>query len=130
LKRLLAACTGTAPTYREYCVRVLLSPTLRKFEFQEGLELYDTALRALPHPDRTLVHHKGIWIKDRGQDPLGATLVLTEALATANYPYSSHAEADEHIYTSLAAASLKGLQAGVIAADEGRREVLGYLAGR
>ena len=127
LKKLLAACTGSTPTYREYCVRVLFSPALKKLEFQEGLELFDTALRALPHPDRTLVHHKGIWIKDRGQDPISAARVLNEALATPNYPYSSHGEADEHIYTTLAAASLKAMQAGVVAFDEGRRDVLTYL---
>jgi hypothetical protein len=127
LKKLLAACTGSTPTYREYCVRVLLSPVLKKWEFQEGLELFDTALRALPFPDRTLVHHKGIWIKDRGQDPISAARVLTEALTTPNYPYASHGEADEHIYTTLAATSLKAMRAGAIAPDEGRREVLGYL---
>jgi hypothetical protein len=127
LKRLLAACKGTAPTYREFCVHVLLSHSLRRCEFQEGVELFDIALSALPHPDRTLVHHKGIWIKDRGQDPVRAARVLTDALTTPNYPYASHGETDEHIYTSLAAASLKSMQMGAIPADEGRRLVLGYL---
>ena len=127
LNKLLAGCTGSTPTYREYCVRTLLSPSLKKFEFQEGVQLFDTALKALPHPDRTLVHHKGIWIKDKGQDPISAARVLSEALATPNYPYASHSEADEHIYTTLAATSLKGMQAGVIAFDEGKRDVLTYL---
>ena len=127
LKTLLAGCQGTAPAYREFCVRILLSPVLRRFEFKEGLELFDIALHALPHPDRTLVHHKGLWITDKGQDPVAAAKVFTHALTTPNYPYSAHGDTEEHLYTSLAAASLKGMQSGAIASDEGQRLVLGYL---
>ena len=53
--------------------------------------------------------------------------VLLEALDTPNYPYASHAEADEHIYTSLAATSLKAMQTRAISNEDGRRQVLTYL---
>jgi hypothetical protein len=127
LRKLLGACTGTSPTYREFCVRVLVSTGIKTFEYEEGLELFDTAIKSLPHPDRTLVHHKGLWIKDKGQDPIRATQVLTEALDTPDYPYTSHPEPEEHIHTSLAATALKAMQAGKIAHDEGRRLVLAHL---
>jgi hypothetical protein len=127
LGRLLGACTGTHPAYRQFCVRVLLSSSLDVFDYAEGLELFDTAIRALPNPDRTLVHHKGLWVKDKGQDPMRAKQVLSEALITPSYPYSTHSEADELIHTSLAAATLKAVQIGALGGEEGRREALAHL---
>ena len=127
LRRLLAACTGSAPTYREFCVRVLVSTGIDSLEYDEGVELFDTAIAALPYADKTLVHHKGLWVKEKGGDPLKAIEVLNQALTTPNYPHASHFEADEHIYTSLAAASLNAMQLRVVSKDEGRRQVLAYL---
>ena len=40
---------------------------LDRLEYDEGLHLYDEAIGALPHPDKTLVHHKGLWVKNKGQ---------------------------------------------------------------
>lgn len=127
LRRLLASCTGTAPTYREFCVRVLVSTRIDALEYAEGVELFDTALAALPFPDRTLVHHKALWIKNKGNEPRRAIAVLNEALATPSYPHASHSEADEHIYTSLAATTLRAMQLGELPQDEGRRQVLSHL---
>ena len=51
----LSACTGTRPVYREFCIRILVpSNRLERFEYLEGLSLYEAAGRALPYPDRTL----------------------------------------------------------------------------
>ena len=127
LRRLLAACTGTAPTYREFCIRILVSTGIDALEYAEGVELFDTAIGALPFRDRTLVHHKALWIKNKGNEPIRAIAVLNEALATPSYPHASHSEADEHIYTSLAATTLRAMQLGELALDDGRRQVLAHL---
>ncbi len=128
LNQLLSACTGTQPVYREFCVRILVpSDNLSRFEYLEGLSLYDAAALALPFPDKTLAHHKGLWIKKYGDDPISAKAALLSALETPVFPYASHAEADEHIFTSLAATELDAMTKRVVDFDEGRRQVLNYL---
>lgn len=128
LGQLLAACRGTQPLYREFCVRVLVpADNLSKFEYLEGLDLYDAALNALPYPDKTLVHHKGLWIKNFGHDPLAAKEVLLAALETPVFPYTSHAEANEHIFTSLAANELTGMKMKLVNFDDAKLQVLHYL---
>ena len=72
---------GSQPAYRDFCLRTLVSnEQLDRLEYQEGLELYDLALESLPYPDRTLKHHKGLWIKNKGKDPILAAKVIEDAL--------------------------------------------------
>ena len=124
----LSACTGTQPVYREFCIRILVpSNRLERFEYLEGLSLYEAAAGALPYPDKTLEHHRGLWIKKHGKDPLTAKAALLKALETPVFPYASHGEADEHIFTSLAATELDAINQGVVDPEEGKRQVLNYL---
>ena len=129
LRSLLAASTGTQPVYREFCVGVLTS--LNEFdwlEFGDGLKLFEAAMAALPFPDRTLVHQKAIWIRTKGRDPLTAISVMKEALTTTNYPNASRGETDEHIYTSLARATLDGMELLRIDFELGKAQAMSYLA--
>ena len=124
----LAACTGTRPVYREFCMRILVpSNRLERFEYLEGLSLYEAAGRALPYPDRTLEHHRGLWIKKHSKDPLAAKAALLRALETPVFPYASHGEPDEHIFTSLAATELDAINKGVVDPEEGKQQILNYL---
>ncbi len=129
LESLLRACTGrSSSVYREFCIRVLVPPSkLDHLTYEEALRLYDTALGALQLPDRTLLHHKGRLIKNRGQSALEALQVLNEALKAPDYPYTAGGEADEHIQTTLAATVLDGINQGVIPLDDGKQQVLGHL---
>jgi len=99
-----------------------------QLSFPEGLALYESAERALPLPDRTLLHHKALWIKNVGRDPLGAAQVLEKALEAKPYPYADREEASEHIHTSLAATALDALETGKVSLEEGRDRVLSELA--
>jgi hypothetical protein len=130
MHQLLRACTSnTLPVYREFCVRVLVShDKLDRLEYDEGLQLYDEAIKALPHPDKTLVHHKGLWVKNKGHDPALATQILEEALNTPVFPYAQRGEADGHIHTSIAAAILAGLNEGKEDMEEGKAKILDHLA--
>lgn len=130
LKALLAACgRGTHPAYLDFCRRVLVPATkLRDLDYAEGLELYETAATTLRYPDRTLLHHQGLWIKNQGRDPLKAIGVLTRALETPSSPQSTGYEADEHIHNSLAAALLDGIKKGRVPAAEGKGRILGHIA--
>ena len=124
----LASCQGSSPVYREFCVRLLVpGEKLADITYDDGLHLYDTALTALPVSDRTLLHHKALWIKKRGKDPLGAMEVLRQALATPSYPYASRSEAEQHIYTSMAATELDALATGKVSQSTGVPEILRYL---
>lgn len=128
LGQLLAACRGTQPLYREFCVRILVpADNLKGFEYLEGLDLYDSALNALPYRDKTLVHHKGLWVKNYGHDPVTAKAILLEALETPVFPYTSHAEANEHIFTSLAANELAAMKQQLVKFEEGKLQILQYL---
>ena len=70
MTKLLNACTGSLPAYHEFCVRALVPfEGLENIEFQDGLLLYDAALAALPYQDRTILHHKGLWLKEERWRP-------------------------------------------------------------
>ena len=128
LRNLLSACTGTQPQYREFCTRTLVPYSkLTHLTYEEGIQLYDDAIDALPLDDRTLLHHKGLWIKNRGKRPTLARTVLTNALHAPNHPYATKTEPEEHIYTSLAANELDAMDAGAVSLDEGQAAVRQYL---
>jgi hypothetical protein len=126
--KLLNSCTGSQAAYREFCVKALVPfDRLQNIEFHDGLLLYDAAIAALPYQDRTLLHHKGLWFKERGGDPIGAGKAFSEALAARPYPYVTRFERDENIYTSLAANTVLALEQGVIEREQGKQQTLTYL---
>jgi len=130
LTRLIEGCRGhSSSVYREFCVRALVrNSPFERLDFDEGLSLYEKALDALPFPDKTLMHHKGLWMKNKGQNPLVAAKTLEQALETPVYPYAEKGEADEHIHTSLAATELDAIDAGHRDLSEGKAVVLQHLA--
>jgi len=128
LLQLLGACTGGNPVYREFCTRVLVPwGKLSHLSPEEGVALYERAIGALPHADRTLLHHLGLWEKNKSLDTDRARTSLLSALKTPQYPYASRGEPDEHIFTSLAATELAAIKAGRLTAAEGKERVLSYL---
>ncbi len=128
LEALLNACTGTSPVYREYCVSILVPrKNLSHLDYEDGLRLYNAALAALPFDDRTIRHQKGLWIKDKGNDPLLAKQTLEAALKSPVYPYADRAEAEEHIHTSLAATILDAVDHGQTHLDQALPELLQHL---
>jgi hypothetical protein len=130
LTELLRACGGrSSSVYREFCVRVLVPhEKLAALGYEEGLQLYDVALEALSLPDKTLVHQKGLWVKDKGQDAAAARKVLEQALSTPVYPYAIRGEANEHIHTSLAATVLQQINQKSVGVEEGKSLILDHLA--
>ena len=129
MQRLLSSCTGSMPAYRNFCLRILVPYTnlVNRLEYHDGLQLFDGAISALPHQDRTILHHKGLWIKECGGDPVAAKEVLLEALRAKNYPYAERLERDENIYTSLAANEIQIIEKNKIDRDQGKRQTLQYL---
>ena len=101
---------------------------LGRLEFDEGLQLFDEAIHALPHQDKTLLHHKGLWVKNKGNAPLEAAKILESALNTPVFPYAHRGEADAHIHTSIAAAVLDGVNQGQEKLAEGKRKILDHLS--
>jgi hypothetical protein len=129
LRRLIAACGGTQPVYREFCLGVFLrNEAFESLDFQEGMQLLDEALSTLPFPDRTLAHQRALWIKNHGRDPVQAVAALKQALTTDPYPFAQKSEATEHIHTSIAATILDGIESGVIPITQGKDEALHHLA--
>lgn len=130
LRKLLQACTGATPAYREFCLRVLVprdKGRLSQLEYDEGARLFEEAIRALPFEDRTLLHHLGLWEKNKGNNPIRARTTLQRALRTADFPYSTKGEALEHIHTSLAATELDAIAKKLVPYDEGKRNVLNHI---
>jgi hypothetical protein len=130
LTQLIRGCTGkSSSVYREFCVKVLVpAKSLEHLEYDEGLLLYNEAIEALPLPDKTLEHQKGLWIKNAGRDPVEATKVLEAALSTPLYPYAERGEADQHIHTSIAATTLDAIDRGEISLDEGKDKAIEHLS--
>lgn len=128
LVTMLQACTGSTPVYREFCARVLIPhDKIMHLDFEEGLQLYEEAIAALPHPDKSLIHHMGLWIKDKGKNASLATEVLERALVTPAFPYQ-RGEDDSNIHTSLAATILLGINQGSQTVDEGKVQIMDHLS--
>lgn len=110
LKTLLSSCDVGSQIYREFAIEVLVR-TSKELEnnlsYEQGLELYNVAEKALPYEDRLLAHHKGNWIRRVGKDYQKAYSQLEKALETQQYPGAREAHV-EHIQTSMAA-SVVGL---------------------
>lgn len=129
LRNTLDACTGSHPSYREYCERLLVgNDELLRLEYADGLDLYDRALGALPHQNKSILHHKGIWMRRKGRRPLDALEVFDAALRAPPTPYAKRSEADEHIYTSIAAAAIDAIKEGVLSVDAGKERALAAIA--
>jgi hypothetical protein len=129
LERLLAGCSGSSSVYREFCVKILVhNEAVARLDFQEGLRLFDQAIAALPIEDRTLLHHKALWLRKKGRDPMAATPVFEKALAASPYPYASQGEPDEHIHNSIAANTIDMIERGLIDATKGRAQAMEHLA--
>lgn len=130
LGHLIRGCTGASPAYREFCLRILVPSSrrdLKDLEYGDGRKLYEDAINALPMPDRTLVHHHGLWEKNRGHDPSAARKTLRKALETSEYPYSDRGEPLEHIHTSLAATELDAIRLKEITLEHGQAAILQHL---
>ena len=126
LRRMIRACDGTSPAYREFYIRVLVPHNrdqLKHLEYSEGVELYNEAIDNIRFEDRTLVHHKGLWEKNKGRNPIEARSTLNKAIYTAVYPYTSRTEAREHIYTSIAATELDAIKLRHVSPEDGKRKV-------
>lgn len=122
LKKLLAACTISSPAYRAFTRDVLVRARAKledMFSYEQGLDLYNTAIAASPYPDRSLEHHKGIWIKDVGRDLRAADAQLEKALGIADYPGSAREEPREFIHTSIAATVLAQVRDGQVSREAG-----------
>src|SRR5437899_2760822 len=55
MKELLKACNGrSSSVYREFCVRVLVphDKLVERLDYEEGMQLYEEAIAALPYPDK------------------------------------------------------------------------------
>jgi tetratricopeptide (TPR) repeat protein len=129
LRSMLDACTGSHPSYREFCERILAgNEALKELEYADGLDLFERAIGALPYPDKTLLHHKGIWIRKKGKQPLEALKVFDQALKTEVAPYARRAEPDEHIHTSSAAAIIDAMKYGLMSIEAGKEQALSALA--
>lgn len=130
LKRLMAACSGAAPAYKSFLYDILVRSRdiLEKmFTFEQGLDLYDTALAAIPQGDRALEHHKGLWIKNVGGNFALAYEQLQKALAVPDGVGSTRDEPREYIHTSLAATVLAQVRAGDLSREAGFEQVVEHL---
>ena len=110
LRQLLSSCDVGSQVYREFAVEVLVTKNRlleNTFTYEQGLELFDAAVKALPHEDRLLEHHKGLWMQHKGGDFQGAYKQYEKALNMQQYPGARETHT-EHIQTSMAS-SVVGL---------------------
>ncbi len=129
LAQLLKACGGTNPLYREFCIKILVNnEPFDRLDYDDGLHLFEAALEALPYEDKTLLHHKALWIKKKGRNPLQAVKVFEKALAAPQYPYASQHEPDEHIHNSVAATYIDLIEQNLIEVNAGKTAVLEHLS--
>lgn len=127
---LINACNGkTGLTYRNFIAKLLIgNATLgERLHYDDGRELYATAVASLAAPDRALVHHQGIW-EERHHNSDEAIQIYRTALATPNYPYTERGESDSNIYTSMASAVLSQMKSGDKSVNTGRVEAEELLA--
>ena len=130
LKDLLNACVAGGHVYRSFVVDVLVRgrDKLAKFlNYEQGVELYEIAKKALPHPDRVIEHHKGIWIDDVGHRHAEAYRQFEAALQCQIFPGAERDAPREHIHTSMAATAVRMVKDGELDTDKGFELVRDHL---
>ncbi len=111
LKSLLESCDIGSQIYREFAVEVLVRSSRdieKNLSYQQGLELFEAVENSMPHEDRLLAHHKGIWMHRVGKEYQKAYQQFERALDSQQYPGSERESYIEYIHTSMAA-SVVGL---------------------
>tara|TARA_R110002073_G_scaffold77283_5_gene187214 strand:- start:1087 stop:4365 length:3279 start_codon:yes stop_codon:yes gene_type:complete len=122
LKNLLGSCDIGTQIYREFAIDVLVKSNKdieKYFTYEQGIELFEAAQNSLPHEDRLLAHHKGIWMHRVGKDYLKAYQQLEKSLEYQQYPGSEREAHPEHIHTSLAATTVALIRDGTQSPEEG-----------
>lgn len=130
LKDLVSVCTVGTPPYRTFLVDLLVRSRRKlqdRLSLGQGMEVFELARKTFPYPDKTIEHHYGVWMKDKGADSTKAYQQLEKALATADYPHAQASERPEHIHTTLAAVVLSQVREGSRTADSGLEEVREHL---
>lgn len=130
LKDLVRACSGGTLVYRNFIADLLARSRKRLQDiltYAQGLELYEIAEEVLPHPDRIVAHHKGLWIHHVGRKPDEAYSQLEKALATPQYPGAVREEPTEFIHTSMAATVVQEIRSGSQDREAGLETVKGHL---
>ncbi|MDP1980241.1 hypothetical protein [Undibacterium sp.] len=130
LKKLLYACEAGSGVYRTFVLDILVRarPKLEKFlTYDEGIELFEIARETLPHSDRVIEHHRGIWMHDKGHDYRNAYAQFENALQCDIYPGSERDAPQEHIHTSMAAAVLQMVKQGTQDKEHGLELVRQHL---
>ncbi|CAD9227679.1 conserved hypothetical protein [Burkholderia cenocepacia] len=115
LTELISACKESSGPYRNYLVDVLVRARNKLgdiFSYEQGCELYETALATLPHDDRLLEHHYGIWIQDNGPKDGTAYRQMEKALRASTPSGSDRDAPREHIHASMAAAVIQQIRSG------------------
>ncbi|CAM5200725.1 hypothetical protein CDEN61S_01087 [Castellaniella denitrificans] len=115
LTELISACKESSGPYRNFVVDVLVRARHKLgeiFSYEQGCELYEAAITALPDEDRLLEHHYGIWIQDNGPKDGTAYKQMERALRTSTPSGSDRDAPREHIHASMAAAVIQQIRAG------------------
>jgi hypothetical protein len=130
LKRLLQACNVGSPAYKTFMHDVLVrsrGDLERILSFEQGLELYDSAIAAFPYADRAVQHHRAIWIRNVGRDLRRAEEELRRALEVPDSPSAAKDEPKEYVHTSIAATMLGRVKAGELDRDSGFESISAHL---
>lgn len=122
-------CTSSNPAYRDFLIEVLVSRKsyLTRFGGNRGLELYDLAIQNFPLPDRTLHHHRALWIKNELGDFETAYRKLEETKSIEVYPLAKATEPEEHIHTSQLSCIVQQVRKGEVTPEEGNSRASGHI---
>jgi hypothetical protein len=115
LKDLIRACNVGTPIYRAFVIDILVrsrGKLTKLLSYDEGIELFDIARDSLPHSDRVVEHHKGIWMHNKGHDYKNAYSQYEHALASLVYPGAERDAPAQHIHTSMAASVVQMIKSG------------------
>lgn len=108
LRGLIDACANGSEIYRNFIIEILVRKRRdveKYFSYQQGVELYTAAIKAVGSDDRLLEHHFGIWHKSKGYFE-ESYLQLQKALLKSHHPSadSDRESPEDHIHTTMAAA--------------------------
>lgn len=126
LKKIISACYVGSVVYRELLCSVLVANKKQlkdKFSYEQGLELYDLAIHTFPLPDKTIAHHRALWIKDVGRLPVEAYESLSQVIKMEDYPHSNKKEHPSHIHSSMASSTVQAIFNGDVELESGIENV-------
>lgn len=130
LKELLASCVATTAPYKRFVLDILVGrrkTIVSRFNYEQAMDLYDTALAAYPGQLNIVKHHQCLVRRAMGGDPLAVYEELRHLIAAADDTHVGDNDSKANLHTSAAAALTQAVKDDKVNTTEGAERIFEHI---